>query len=222
MRWRAGRDVDARSQLVGRYSLWSRQVARSICLRLYGLGDAWDDCAQNALIGLIEAIDRYDPDRGVGFELYARHRVRGSVFNGLRHMRDRRMGALEDEGSLRVAERVSSLQAETEDPFEAFVATSIGLGIAFLLDASSVPESPGEADAYSVAERSEMTEIVSRGVEELPDRESLILRMHYYHHVPFVHIADQLGVTKGRVSQLHKRAIDRLREHLQARWVADA
>lgn len=46
-------------------------------MRVYRLREAWEDCTQNALIGLMESIDRYQPGRGVSFEAYARHRVRG-------------------------------------------------------------------------------------------------------------------------------------------------
>ncbi|WP_279237487.1 sigma-70 family RNA polymerase sigma factor [Dyella sedimenti] len=221
--WRNQRDAAAREKLIARYSAWARQVARGVYRRIYALGDAWEDCAQNALIGLIEAIDRFDPTRGIDFEPYARHRVRGAVFNGLRQLRENlAQGAVRNEAQV-ARERIESLQEERDgDPVEAFVATTIGLGLGFLLDVQSLPDPSAQSDVYSTAERAQAEADLSRSVEALPDRERLVLTLHYYHHVPFVHIAEQLGVTKGRVSQLHKRALDRLRERLQEHWVTAA
>jgi RNA polymerase sigma factor for flagellar operon FliA len=222
--WRSQRDAVAREKLVARYSAWARQVARGVYRRIYALGDAWEDCAQNALIGLIEAIDRFDPARGVEFEPYARHRVRGAVFNGLRQLRESlAQGAVSRSEAQVARERIESLQEEGEDnPFDAFVATTIGLGLGFLLDVQSLPDPSAQSDAYSMAERAQAEAELSRSVEALPDRERLVLTLHYYHHVPFVQIAEHLGITKGRVSQLHKRALGRLREHLQEHWMTAA
>jgi RNA polymerase sigma factor for flagellar operon FliA len=168
----------------------------------------------------LEAIDRYDPGRGVPFELYARHRVRGSVFNGLRLLRESLAKGSSDYGDAGlVRDRIASLDDEdTADPVEAFVATAVGLGLGFLLNAQSLPTQEPQPDAYAEAERVQSEATLARCVELLPERERLLLTLHYYHHVPFVQVADHLGVTKGRVSQLHKQALDRLRRLLREYW----
>ncbi|WP_158543421.1 sigma-70 family RNA polymerase sigma factor [Dyella solisilvae] len=212
-RWQSDRDASTRDALVARYSPWARQVARGVYMRVYRLREAWEDCTQNALIGLMEAIDRYQPGRGVSFEAYARHRVRGAVFNGLRVMRDDLVaGRRPSEHAATLRERVQSLgEDEPEDPLDAFASMTVGLGLGFLLEASSFPGATPTADAYASAERAQLTDAVTLCVERLTAREQSVIVMHYFHHVPFVQIAEDLKLTKGRVSQLHKQALGRLR-----------
>jgi len=217
--WLIGRDMAARDSLVLLHSPWARLVAKDVFVRVYGANFTWQDCTQNALIGLIEAISRFDAARGVDFHTFARHRVRGAVFNGLRAMREVAPPSRPDP---HLAERVESLrEGDTDDPFDAFVSMTVGLGIGFLLD--SLPASanePSPPEAYAESERNAMYASVAHAAEALPERERLIVTLHYYHRVPFVQIAGQLGVSKGRVSQLHKRALALLRSELKAMSLA--
>ena len=215
--WRTSRDMVARDALVSRYSPWSRMVARDVYVRVRAMASAWPDCAQNALVGLLEAINRFDPLRGITFQTYARHRIRGAVFNGMRALRENFQYEANDRGRpLVIRERVTTLvEEEVSDPLEAFVASTIGLSLGFLMEAGSLPVPSGATDAYAGLESEEISVALAGAVEQLPEREQMIMVLHYYHHVPFVDIAEQLGVTKGRVSQLHKRALERVRELLR-------
>lgn len=216
-RWRASRDMSARDALIAKYSPWSRMVARDVYVRVRAMASAWPDCAQNALVGLLEAIGRFDPSRGIVFQTYARHRIRGAVFDGMRALRDDlRREAQQYERIATIRERVTTLVEETvSDPLEAFVASTIGLSLGFLMEAGSIPAHPYAADAYAHREHEEIGEALAAAIAQLPEREQAIVMLHYHHHVPFVAIAEQMGVTKGRVSQLHKRALERLRESLR-------
>ncbi|GAB2554897.1 sigma-70 family RNA polymerase sigma factor [Rhodanobacter koreensis] len=222
-RWCTSKDVAARDALIVKYSPWTRLVARDVYVRVYALRDAWHDCVQNALIGLLEAMDRFDPARGVSFQSYARHRVRGAVFNGVRTLRESLAQGTRSYDQMAAAlDRMEIFDDEsTTDPLEAFVSTTVGLGLGFLLEASSVPSHAQGSDAYSELEREELSTAMAEAIERLPEREQMILVMHYYHHVPFVEISAQLGVTKGRISQLHKRALDHLRMRLRNRITMD-
>lgn len=216
-RWRASHDVAARDLLIAKYSPWSRMVARDVYVRVHALASAWPDCAQNALVGLLEAINRFDPARGILFQTYARHRIRGAVFDGMRALRDN--FGHEAQGHLHaiaIRERVTTLVEEAPtDPLEAFVASAVGLSLGFLMEAGSVPAHPHTADGYADREHEEISKALAEAIEQLPKREQAIMVLHYHHYVPFVAIAEQLGVTKGRVSQLHKRALERLREYMR-------
>jgi RNA polymerase sigma factor FliA len=222
-RWREGREIAARNALVLKYSPWARMVARDVYMRVHSLGEAWHDCAQNALIGLLEAMDRFDPGRGIKFETYARYRVRGAVFNGLRALRESlAQGSRAYDHTSAVFDRVESLEdGAASDLLEAFVTTTVGLGLGFLLEVRSFPNRNESMDAYAELEKEELSTAVIEGIEQLSEREQAILTLHYFHHVPFVDIASQLGVTKGRVSQLHKRALERLRATLGNRMFAE-
>lgn len=221
-RWQQERSTAARDALIVRYSSWTRRVARDVFLRIPLMGDTWNDCTQNALIGLMQAIERFDPKRGGFFEPFARPRIRGAVFDGLRNLREvHKELRFDAEHVFPAMERLESFDENgDEDSLEGFVAATIGLGLGFLLDMQSMPG--GESmDAYAEAERAELSKRVCDCVERLAERDRIIVIMHYYHHVPFVEIAEQLGITKGRISQLHKRALDYLRSNLRVHVLAE-
>lgn len=222
VRWRQEQNATAREALIVHYSPWARRVARDVFVRIHLMGDTWNDCAQNALIGLMQAIERFDPERGGFFEPFARPRVRGAVFDGLRDLREihreLRIDVVHHVSAAK--ERLDSFDADgDEDSMEVFVAATIGLGLGFLLDVQSMPGGSESMDAYAEAEKAELSKKVSDCIERLAERDRIIVIMHYYHHVSFVDIADRLGLTKGRVSQLHKRALDHLRSSLRSQHV---
>jgi RNA polymerase sigma factor for flagellar operon FliA len=193
-------------------------VARDVYMRIHSIGDDWQDCAQNALIGLMEAVDRFDPHRAVNFQTFARHRVRGAVFNGLRQLRESLAGSRSTTGYIPIRDRFDSLDSdEPGDACDAFVDTAIGLGLGFLLEAQSFPAAAATLDAHAELEMEQLGRSVLESMAQIGEREQTILTMHYYHHVSFVEIASHLGVTKGRVSQLHKRALEQLRAAIGSR-----
>jgi len=215
--------VAARDALVIKYSPWARVVARDVFVRVHSLRDAWNDCVQNALIGLIESIDRFDPSRGATFQTYARYRVRGAVFNGLRNLRESRFPELRlTEQCAFARDRIESFESEDiPDLLETFVATTVGLGLGFLLETNSLPQQVDLGEAYAQIERDEISVLINASLGLLTDRERAVLVMHYFHHVAFVDIARELYITKGRVSQLHKQGITRLRILLADRVCLD-
>jgi RNA polymerase sigma factor FliA len=216
LKLREAGDAKARDALIVKYAPWARNVARGVYVRVYLLKDAWEDCAQNALIGLMESVDRFQPDRGVSFQAFAKHRVRGAVFNGLRVIKEdlAKTGRRSDDDARDRTRSLMDSDGDSIDPLENFVSMTVGLGLGYLLESNSVPISADASDAYSCAERDQLSQTVLIALDQLPERERLILTMHYFHHVPFVRIAAELKVTKGRVSQLHKQGLARLREVL--------
>jgi RNA polymerase sigma factor for flagellar operon FliA len=132
--------------------------------------------------------------------------VRGAVFNGLRAilgerprsapdpLYDERLALLIDEGS--------------EDAVERVVDAILGLGTAFLLGEDE------DNDPSAYAGRADTQRRMRAGVARLPERLRQIIEAHYFQHVPFVEIASALGLTKGRISQLHGQALRELRELL--------
>jgi RNA polymerase sigma factor for flagellar operon FliA len=173
-------------------------------------------------VGLIEAIDRYDSLRGTSFETYSSYRIRGAILNGL--SRETEVRAQRGRRSVRLAEREQSLAGPMfENPegasFDDFVSFTVDLAVGFMLEDGLVEcrdESPA-ANPYAQAEMSQLRVRVREFVEQLPPRERQVLKAHYYDQLEFQEIASILGVTKGRVSQLHSRAVSRIRELLSAR-----
>ena len=110
-----------------------------------------------------------------------------------------------------------SPEAASATTLEDFARLAMGLAIGLMLDdadASERADDTVEANPYAGTELSQMRERVRTSVEQLPARERDILQRHYYEQREFQEIAAELGVTKGRVSQLHARALQRVREAL--------
>jgi RNA polymerase sigma factor for flagellar operon FliA len=223
--YRSGGDIDAQQRLFFHYIPWARTVARDVYRRIRVPQMDWSDYAQNATVGLLEAMGRYDRSRGIAFIAYAKPRVRGAVFNGLRSfLADSKAGAYND--SNRWRDRISSFdEPEPEDPLSQMISSVTGLGLGFLLDADATMELLlSQADASTIAERGEMDALLAASVARLPEREKVVVTLHYYQHMPFVDIAQFLGLTKGRVSQIHKAGLEgiraRMRTSVEARQTA--
>ena len=216
---RRGSDAAANALLFARYVPWSRAVARDVYRRLRNPLLEWGDYAQNASVGLLEAMGRYDPARGIDFIAYAKPRVRGAVFNGVRCFLDKAGDGRED----RMRSRLASIEEQPQgDAFEQLVGTVTGLGVAYLLDADAGGAWSADADASAQVEHRQRQAVLAVALEELPDRERLVLTLHYYQHVPFVQVAQMLGLTKGRISQLHRAGLERMAKRLAARRLGPA
>lgn len=204
--YRQGRDLAARDRLFMQYMPWAASVGRSVYRRIsiYNLDS--DDFVQNAELGLLDAISRFDPDRGIDFRAYAKARVRGAVFNGLRVLLSER-GVSNDD--MRYAERLAHLHRSDVDAFDSVVDAIVGLGIGYLLDHAG---NEGSGDAYAYVKRDQTNATLVQAVNRLPDRLRHLIKEHYFNHVPFRDLAESMGVTKGRVSQLHHDALRRLRD----------
>jgi RNA polymerase sigma factor for flagellar operon FliA len=205
----------AHQQLFFRYVPWARTVARDVYRRVRIPQMDWGDYAHNATVGLLEAMSRFDVARGVDFIAYAKPRVRGAVFNGLRSYLSE-SGRRDEMGRWR--DRMESFDApEFDDPLNQMVATIANLGLGFLLDSGAASElSQANADASAVAERHQMDRVLEGSLARLPEKERQVLILHYYQHMPFVEIAALFRLSKGRISQIHKSAIENIRKQIEA------
>lgn len=206
------RDTDAWNRLATLYGPWSASVARSVHRRVWAYPVDLEDFVQNAKVGLLEAMSRYDPDRGIAFQAFAKPRIRGAVFNGLKAVLGDRPTP-RDESRLKA--RLHSLQSVHDgesDAFETVVNAIADLGLGLLLDeAAQNHGASGNAEGYAYARASEVEARLATALERLPKRLALIIRAHYYEHIQFQELASNLGITKGRVSQLHRAGLERLR-----------
>jgi len=218
--FRQSRDPRLRGWLIERYL----PLARSAAARLFRLhatsGVPFSDYLQYARLGLVEAIDGFDPSREASFETYSSYRIRGAMLNGLG--RETEVAAQRSFWRTRLAERIESLQpapASTGDEeLEELARMTVGLAIGFLLDAeeTELPDETAQANPYAMAEFSQLREVVRISVARLPQREQLLIRRHYFEHCEFREIAREMMVTPGRVSQLHAQALIHIRELLKA------
>jgi RNA polymerase sigma factor FliA len=194
------------------------------------------DLVQDGVLGLIDAAHRFDEDRGIKFETFAERRVRGAMIDALRKdawprgvRRQRReldaarealRRELGHEPSMAdLAARVGSDEkrlSRTIVRINTIEATS-PLASVDRTDEASLPTVlvPSEPDAPDTAyEKSETRERIRMAIQSLPWRERKVVGLYYYGEVTMKQIGAEIGVNESRVSQLHARAIRRLRDSL--------
>jgi RNA polymerase sigma factor for flagellar operon FliA len=194
------------------------------------------DLVQDGMIGLIDAANRFDEARGIKFETFAERRVRGAMIDALRKdawprgvRRQRReldaarealRRELGHEPSMAdLAARVGSDEkrlSRTIVRINTIEATS-PLATAEHVDESNLPSVlvPSEPDSPDAAyEKTEIRERIRAAIEALPPREQRVITLYYYAEATMKEIGASIGVNESRVSQLHARAVRRLRESL--------
>lgn len=219
---RASPTGPARNSLFDAYLPFARRIAASIRRERGGADLDLNDLRQYAVEGLLQAIDRYDVDRGVPFEAFALRRIRGSVLDGIaesseqrRQSSFRRRIRSERARSLAPADpdRLSSSQA-----MQALADLAVDLALGFMLDDAAVGqgEEPRsrEPNAYESVAWADTVRRVAEAVDALPEQEQRVVRLHYLEGLEFARIADIVGLSRGRVSQIHAAALQRLRKRL--------
>jgi RNA polymerase sigma factor FliA len=198
------------------------------------------DLVSYGLLGLIGAIERYEPDRDVKFETYAIARIKGSIIDELRALdwvprsvraraRDIERAVAELESKLgrapnddEIAGKLGLTEDELEDSLTEISRSSIaaldelwtvsagGDQIA-LIDTIEDTQGP---EPQSALQQTELREAMADAIARLPEREKLVVTLYYYEELTLREIGEVLGVTESRVSQLHTKAILRLKARL--------
>ena len=233
------RTADMRERLIIRYTPLVKYVIGRLAISLPTVIDS-DDVVSYGLIGLMDAIDRFDHSRGIKFESYAIPRVRGSILDALRSVdpvsrttrsraRDieRVMRALEDQlGRAPTDVEVATNLGMTLDAYHQHILTSsvtvLSLDSMLETDEDSQPTSRGDLledrDApapLDMAERREMLEYLIVAIQRLPERERLVLALHYKDELTMKEISRVLEISESRVCQLHSQAVLRLRGYMR-------
>jgi RNA polymerase sigma factor for flagellar operon FliA len=213
---------DAREPLFNRYVTFARSVAMR--LRPWGQSANMQDAEQWAYAGLLQAIDSYDPLRGSPFRAYAKPRIIGSVRDGFA-----RLGELEAQWSQRrraEQERLRSLKRERatadDDPVEALGQLAACLAVGLMLDGTRIMADEHARDpapsAYESLAWREMQAKLEREIERLSASEATVIRQHYLNGLAFTQVAELMGLTRGRISQLHSAALTKLRKRISREY----
>jgi RNA polymerase sigma-B factor len=229
-RYHAEGDLDAREELAVRFV----PVARQLALRYRYSGELVDDLAQVACLGLLKAIDRYDPEVGNGFARYALPTMLGEL---KRHFRDKgwavRVPRATQELALKVNDALGTLPVKlgrAARPRD--VAEALGVSVEEVLEAMEAAtayeatslDAPrgaaGEDEEWTQGgtlgdddpgyELVELSEALSGTLAALPPRERLILRLRFERDLTQAEIATAVGISQMHVSRLLRRSLDRL------------
>jgi RNA polymerase sigma factor for flagellar operon FliA len=238
--YRRTKDQKVRDRLILTYAPLVKYVAGRLGSGLPAHVDE-GDLVSYGLLGLIGAIERFDPERDIKFETYAISRIKGSIIDELRAMdwvprsvraraRDIERAIAELEAKLgrapsdeEIATKVGLTQDELADSLteisrssiaaldELWTVGSSGGDAISLIDTIEDETQTGPQDALS---QTEMKEAIGEAIARLPEREKLVVTLYYYEELTLREIGEVLGVTESRVSQLHTKAILRLKARL--------
>ena len=197
-----------------------------------------EDLIHAGILGLIEAIQRFDPARHVELKSYAKHRIHGAILDSLRDLdwsprplrrKARRIEEAQQKLRARLGYSPSESQLAEElgislDKFQHLLGELRGLDLRSLQSESvdegsdREPRNAGQSaipdDPFSQCLRSEMTGLLARAIDELPERERQLLALYYYEELTMKEAGAVLGIGEARVSQLHSAAIVRLRARM--------
>jgi RNA polymerase sigma factor FliA len=240
-RYKQDADEAARERLVLAYSPLVKYVAGRMSSGLPTHVEE-SDLISYGLLGLISAVERFDPSREIKFETFAITRIKGSIIDELRSLdwvpRSVRAKAREIEKvnaqlehKLQRAptdqEMAEALHTSVEDFQNTLTRISNSSVIALdelwtLSDASGdqvslldTLQDPNAADPAQAMDATEMKDHLADAIARLPEREKLVVALYYYENLTLREIGEVLGVTESRVSQLHTKAILRLKSRLQ-------
>jgi RNA polymerase sigma factor for flagellar operon FliA len=201
------------------------------------------DLVSYGLLGLIGAIDRFDPEREIKFETYAVARIRGAIIDELRSLdwvpRSVRSRAREIERTIAELERrlgrppedeeIAAKLGISEDELQESLTDISRTSIAALDELWSASPSGGDpvalidtiedplaAEPQAEMAQTEVRELLGEAIARLPEREKVVVTLYYYEELTLREIGEVLGVTESRVSQLHTKAVLRLRSRLSS------
>lgn len=216
-----------------------RLIARRIQERLPE-NISLDDLVSTGVIGLISAIDHFDPTHNVKLKTYAEYKIRGAILDSLRGLdwapRQKRRQAKQIEAAISAAEqRLKRTPGEDEvaeqlgitiDEYHEWLVEIRGLNVASLECGGSeegtdllqyIPDE-GERLPSMVLERSELERLLAKGIGDIPAIEQTVLSLYYKEELTLREIAQVVKLHESRISQLKSQAILRLRSHMAELW----
>lgn len=212
------RDNATREQLVCAYMEFVRMMAAKVYARRTFSQMEFADYLQYATVGLLEAVDRFDPERGVLFESFAASRITGAMLTGVESSSEvqRQIAARKR----LIGERVASLAepaqllSGAEAVFAQLAEMAIGLAVGFALEESGMycrEEGEYADNTYGGVELKQLQDRVKAALAGLAPDQRRVIEWHYLQHLPFEEVASSMALTRGRISQIHKEALQNLR-----------
>ena len=200
----------------------------------------FDDLVGFGQFGLLDAIEKYDPSKNVKFKTYAVTRIRGAIFDELRQIdwvpRSVRQKSREIEDAINTLEsrlgrtasdaEIAESLGVSEDDYHRIIMKVSGTSVLSLNDVwhngddaanASIGdsiESPSSMNPDAIVEREEIKKVIVQAINELPEKEKMVIVLYYHEDLTFKEIGQVLNVSESRISQLHTKANLRMRAKL--------
>jgi len=229
-----------KDELVKEYAPLIKFIAQKIAARLPSNIEL-DDLISAGVIGLMDAIDKWDPTRDNKFKTYAEFRVRGAILDELRaqdwvprsirdksKLLDRTLVQLEAElGRQATDEEIAKALNITVDEYYSLINQVKPVSLLSIDDAPTFSNTDKKSilnllegsklnNPYNQLNIKVVKDVVAKAIEELPERQRMVLSLYYFEDLNLKEIGQVLNVTESRVSQLHAQAVTRLRAKLAA------
>ena len=240
--WREYRNTsnpELREFFVEQYSALVRYVAGKIAIGM-PQNVEFDDLVSYGSFGLLDAIEKFDPEREIKFKTYAMTRIRGAIFDELRSIdwipRSIRQKAKQVEETINMLENKLGHTVDDEDiaqemnlsveELHSLLTKISGTSMISLNDIWYMGEDNGEMSFMetlessanlnpdSLIEKEEVKSVIIEAIQKLPDKEKKVIVLYYYEDLTLKEIGEVLDVTESRISQMHTKAIMRLRGKL--------
>ncbi len=229
-----------REEMILKYTPLIKYIAHRLAMRLPP-HIAVDDLVNSGVIGLMDAIKKFDPNKKVQFKTYAEFRIKGAMLDELRSLdwvsRSVRQKAAQLEKAFQTLEKKKGRAVEDQE-----VAQELGISLenyfsmvneingVFLTDLSGVRKKmpqfsdedllnlladDKENQPFQILSLEELKEVLTRAIEELTPKERTVISLYYYEELTLKEIGEVLGFTESRICQIHTKAILKLRNKIR-------
>lgn len=232
-------DAATKDEIIVEYAPLIKYIAQKIASRLPSNIEL-DDLISCGVIGLMDAIDKYDPSRDNKFKTYAEFRIRGSILDELRSqdwvprsvrekakLVERTMAKLEGElGRVPNDEEMCKELDLSQDEYYELLNKAKSVSMLNIDESASfnkgdkklmmgLLENRRNSNPYAAVNYKKAQERIKEGIQSLPEKQRLVLSLYYYEDLNLKEIGQVLNVTESRVSQLHTQAVFKLRSKLR-------
>ncbi|MGB9840674.1 sigma-70 family RNA polymerase sigma factor [Thermovenabulum sp.] len=198
--YKAQKSKDSLEKLIELYIPLVKYIAGRLAIGLPSFID-YDDLVSLGMYGLLQALERFDPAKGVKFETFAFYRIKGAITDGLRKMNP-------------IKNKNTALFSNFEEisPDEDISEGEEHYGV-MLWDLININKDLINDPQYEL-ELSETKKVLAEAIDRLPEKEKIVVSLYYYEGLTLKEISRVLDLTPARISQLHSKAIRRLRGYL--------
>jgi len=230
-------DKDYKNQLIINYVKLVKIVSGRL-YNFYGGNVEYDDLLGYGVLGLIDAIEKFDISRELKFETYAQIRIRGSIIDSLRKIdwvpRGLRKKYKEIESAISKLENkfgrsanIKDISAETNMSIEDIESTLSEMSILSMVSIEDMLNSKGDirlsGDYYecpdAIFEDKEIKQLLTQSIDELNEKEKLVVSLYYFNELTYKEIGKILDLSESRISQIHTKAIISIKNSLNKRGI---